>query len=197
MVHPSIAAGWQKFLENNGPSKSATATSLLSAPTVGTSTGACLPLLHLHGSAQEDSSAETHIAIVVTSSVIIAGAQKSESGIKALPSDQTQVPSQVVAVLWTQLVKSCSALAASITFGWQNSLVKSGVSPAGTDGFGGKTGALGSTTGFAGSTGATGVVVGIHSHGFALAESTMIMQIALEIPGAQTSGAPASVAVMA
>jgi len=196
VVHPSIAAGWQKFLENNGPSKSATATSLLSAPTVGTSTGAYLPLLHLHGSAQEDSSAETHIAIVVTSSVIIAGAQKSESGIKALPSDQTQVPSQVVAVLWTQLVKSCSALAASITFGWQNSLVKSGVSPAGTDGFGGKTGALGSTIGFAGSTGwVVGTVV--HSHGFALAESTMIMQIALVIPGAQTSGAPASGAVMA
>jgi hypothetical protein len=60
----------------------------------------------------------------------------------------------------------------------------------------GSTGVAGSTIGFAGSTGwVVGTVV--RSHGFALAESTMIMQIASVIPGAQTSGAPASGAVMA
>jgi len=74
----SIETGWQNLLENNGPSKSAAVTSELTASADGISVGACLPLLHLHGVTHVASVSEsTQEAIVCTSSVIKAGAQKS------------------------------------------------------------------------------------------------------------------------
>jgi hypothetical protein len=85
-----VKAGWQNFLENIGPVKS---TTISVGSTVGTSVGACFPLLHLHGVTQVASVYEsTQEAMVWTSSVIMAGAQKSLSGIKAFPLLKTQSP---------------------------------------------------------------------------------------------------------
>jgi hypothetical protein len=89
----------------------------------------------LHGVTQVASVGElTQEAIVCTSSVIKAGAQKSLSGIKAVPLPHTQLPLQLAAGFYRHAAKSPSAVAISILTGWQNSFVNSGVSPDGVGG---------------------------------------------------------------
>lgn len=131
--HFSVETGWQKFLEKNTPDST---KSWLSAGTVVTSIAACFPLLHLHWSIQVVSSTELmQLIMTVESSVRSAGAQKSRSGIKSVPLLHMHFPSQVVAVLVMQSAKSFSVREVPTTgAGWQNSLVKSGVSAAGVFG---------------------------------------------------------------
>ena len=110
---------------------------------------ALVPILHLHGAAQVAGLFwMMQLSMILTSSVSISGAQKSSFGIKAIPLPQTQelVTPQVSLVLVARhSPNSLSALPSSISLGWQNSLVKSGVGP------------VGGVNGPVGLTGATGV----------------------------------------
>jgi len=78
--------------------------------------------------------------ICLTSSVRAAGAQKFESGIKDIPLLHLQSPLQLAAGFGKHAAKSPSAEEDSILTGWQNSLVKSGVGPAGVVGLTGVVG---------------------------------------------------------
>jgi hypothetical protein len=71
----------------------------------------------------------------------------------------TQLPVHSVATFGKHAAKSPSAVAVSTLTGWQNSLVKSGVSPDGVDGV---VGLVGSTV--PGLVGSTVIGVVVHSH---------------------------------